>query len=71
MTFGEMRLYTKRFNNIVDSNAPKVVKDARLANLMSDLERAYNIPMLRNENFEKQNPFIMQLYRTVSEARAF
>ncbi|MEK4181754.1 hypothetical protein NSQ61_20135 [Aeribacillus sp. FSL K6-1121] len=69
MTAGEMLMFTKRFKNILSSKTPQSIKDARLANLMSDLERAYNIPMLRNENFEKQNPFVMQLYRTVSEAR--
>jgi len=71
MTTGEMLMFTKRFKNILEANTPQVVKDARLANLMSDLESAYNIPMLRSKNFEKQNPFVMQLYRTVSEARSF
>ena len=71
MTTGEMLMFTKRLKNILEANAPQVVKDARLANLMSDLEKAYNIPMLRSENFEKQNPFVMQLYCTVSEARSF
>ncbi|WLR50068.1 hypothetical protein LC040_12320 [Bacillus tianshenii] len=69
MTAGEMLQYTKRFNEIVDSNAPKHIKGIRLSNLMTDLEMAYNIPMLRNKAFEKQQPFVMQLYCTVSLAR--
>jgi hypothetical protein len=67
MTTGEMLIYTNRFKEIM--NGPNSLRDSRLANLMSDLEIAYHIPASRNENFEKQNPFLMQLYRTVSEAR--
>lgn len=69
MTFGEMLQYTNRLKEILESNAPQCIKDRRLANLMTDLEQAYNIPILRDQDFEKANPFLMQLYRTVSEAR--
>lgn len=70
MTFGEMLTYTNRLKEIIYSNAPRFIKDRRLANLMTDLEQAYGIPVLRNIEFEKENPFLMQLYRTVSEARS-
>lgn len=69
MTFGEMLAWTNRLKGIVSCDCPDQVKNARLANLMTDLEQAYQIPSLRNESFEKANPFVMQLYRTVSEAR--
>lgn len=70
MTFGEMLTYTNRLKEINCSNAPQFIRDRRLANLMTDLERSYGIPALRNEEFEKENPFVMQLYRTVSEERS-
>jgi len=70
MTVGEMLQYTNRLKEILASNAPRFIKDRRLANLMTDLEQAYGIPVLRNIEFEKENPFLMQLYRTVSEARS-
>lgn len=63
-----MLQYTKRFKEIM--NGPSSLRDSRLANLMSDLENAYLVPASRNENFEKENPFVMQLYRTVSEERS-
>jgi|GEM_PF-1286151 len=69
MTTGEMLQYTNRLKEIIHSNAPQFIKDRRLANLMTDLEQAYNIPTLRDQEFEKENPFVMQLYRTISEAR--
>lgn len=70
MTFGEMLQYTNRLKEILESNAPQSIKDRRLANLMTDLEQAYGIPILRDQEFEKENPFVMQLYRTISEARS-
>ncbi|WAA10815.1 hypothetical protein [Fervidibacillus albus] len=70
MTVGEMLQYTNRLKEILSSHAPVAIKDRRLANLMNDLEQAYEIPALRNKNFEKQHPFVMQLYKTVSEARS-
>lgn len=70
MTVGEMLQYTNRLKEILESNAPLFIKDRRLANLMTDLEQAYGIPILRDQEFEKENPFLMQLYRTISEARS-
>lgn len=70
MTTGEMLIYTNRFKEIISSSIPSRIKDQRLSNLMTDLEQAYDIPILQNENFEKENPFVMQLYRTISEARS-
>jgi len=71
MTFGEMLGFTKRFNSIMNSSGSDYFKTMRLSALMTDLEGAYGIPMLRDEDFEKKNPYLMQLYRTVSEARVF
>ena len=53
MTIGEMVGFTKRFNEII--NGPNSLRDSRLASLMSDLEQAYNIPTLRDQEFEKEN----------------
>lgn len=70
MTTGEMLLYTNRLKEI-RSIKNTDLRDARLANLMSDLETVYNIPMLYDESYNAENPFVMQLYRTVSEERTF
>lgn len=71
MTTGEMLVYTDRFKNITESTLSNQVKDTRLASLMTDLEHVYGIPMIRNEQFEQENPCLMQLYRTVSMERSF
>lgn len=69
MTFGEMLKWTERLNQILGGT--QCLKDKRLAQLMTDLERAYNIPILNDEEYNQKNPFVVQLYRAVSEARSF
>jgi hypothetical protein len=63
--------FTNRLKEIQDAFVSVNIKDYRLANLMSDLESAYQIPMMRKPEFEKANPFVIQLYKTVSESRSF
>ena len=72
MTTGEMIEYTNRFKGIM-SMPDSYTRDVRLASLMTDLE-GYGIPMFGKErivDFENHNPFVMRLYRTVSESRVF
>lgn len=67
MTVGEMLQWTKRFNQIL--GGARCLRDKRLAQLMTDLERAYNIPISNDEEYNQKNPFVIQLYRAVAEAR--
>lgn len=69
ITAGEMLDYTKRFKEIVQSKACQELKNSRLAAMMSDLEIAYSIPVFQSGDYKNINPQLMQLYRTVSEAR--
>lgn len=72
MTFGEMLGFTKRFRNIMNGTGSNQFRDIRLASMMTDLELAYGIrPFIQEEAFEQDNPYLMQLYRTVSEAKEF
>lgn len=59
----------ERFEEINKTDEP--LRTRRLANLMSDLEKMYGIPALRNPEFELQNPKLMAFYRKVSAARKF
>lgn len=69
ITFEDILYYTNRFNEIQDSSDSRFLKNARLTGLMSSLEATYKIPVLSNDVFERKNPFVMMLYRTISEAR--
>ncbi|MUV39440.1 hypothetical protein JNUCC1_03318 [Lentibacillus sp. JNUCC-1] len=67
ITFGEMKELTNRYKAIIKSPH----KDLRLANMLDDMRQAYGIPLLRNNQFEHNNPYLMQMYRTVSFSREF
>lgn len=44
-------------------------KDVRIAELMTIMERRYNIPMLRNEQWEKDNSYVISVYKAISNMR--
>lgn len=74
MRMGEMLGYTNRFIEIREAEVSNSIKDVRLANLMTDLEAKYQIPIFQSDRsiaFEKENQALMQFYRTVSAERAF
>lgn len=69
ITFKELMHWMRRFKNI--TNGPVTdVRDVRLANLMSDLETAYNIPFLNDDEYNKRNPIVIKLYKKISVARS-
>lgn len=69
MTTGEMLHYTNQLKKICSIKSVNL-RDAQLANLMTELEIKYKIPLIRDEEFEQKNPLLMQLYRTISELRS-
>jgi len=68
ITFKDLMHWMRRFKNI--TNGPVTdVRDVRLANLMTDLETAYNIPFLHDDEYNKRNPIVIKLYEKISKAR--
>lgn len=61
--------YRTQYDAIMDSS-PGRQRDLRLAALMTELERKYRIPALKNAEWESANPAVAELYREVSQARA-
>lgn len=70
MTAGEMVRFMDRLKGIVESKTTEAFKNERLANLMTDLERAYQIPGLL-ANAGDVDPVALQFYQTVSAERSF
>lgn len=44
-------------------------KDIQLSALMTKMEREFKIPMLREEQYEKENGDVIALYRKISMSR--
>lgn len=61
--------FKSQYNAIMDS-PPGRQRDLRLAALMTEMERQYRIPALKNTEWESANPAVADLYREVSKARA-
>lgn len=57
----------QEFESIIGLREP--TRTARLSMLMSRMEREFNIPMINNEQFNRDNVEVIKLYREISAAR--
>jgi hypothetical protein len=62
--------YNERYEEILHSDdLNSKEKTMELADLMTDMEYEFKIPMLRNEEWEKDNKKVIALYRKISMSR--
>lgn len=68
-----MRLdeYEKRFEFILEMDSKKSEKNLLLSGLMTDLERNFHVPMMKNEAWEHENSEVYALYRKIADSRVF
>lgn len=59
--------YWQDYQEVMDK--PRRRRDYMLADLMTDMEREFRIPMLASQAFNSQFPDVIRLYRTISQAR--
>lgn len=45
------------------------IRNIQLAALMTGMEKQFNIPIMRDDEYNKANPNIIELYRDISSAR--
>ncbi|WP_079479687.1 hypothetical protein [Halobacillus salinus] len=61
-----------RFQEILDAETGKSIKDTRLAVLMTDVEKVFEIPLMagrRLESFKEQHADVFEFYQKVSRSR--
>ena len=63
------RFYRKAIWIDANPHLTQYQKDSELAELMTAMERIYKIPMLRNEQWERDNSDIISIYRKISDMR--
>lgn len=63
--------YNQRHETLIHSDLSTYEKDLKLASLMTELESAFNIPMLRTPEWEQDHKSVIALYRKVSLSRSF
>jgi len=59
--------FREQFKEIMSNRKWK--RDYALADLMTDMEREYKIPMINSETFNKMNYDVMTLYKKISMSR--
>ena len=52
-----------------DPELTQYQKDKKLATIMTEMERAYKIPIFRNLAWEEENPKVIRVYREISDMR--
>jgi len=68
MTLNE---YYQRYETIMNLSVGPIERDKMLSSLMTDLERAFQIPMVKNEGWEKEYADVHAFYFKVSTSRSF
>ncbi|HEO2443875.1 hypothetical protein SRCM101294_00790 [Bacillus amyloliquefaciens] len=61
--------YQKQYEDIIHSAFSEKTKDEKLASLMTELEKEFCIPMLKNPKWERNNKKVNALYRKISMTR--
>ncbi|WP_251132690.1 hypothetical protein [Exiguobacterium sp. s80] len=61
--------YKVIYEDLMESPS-SIQRDLKLAALMTRMEQAFHIPMLKNEEWEKEHREVIGLYRQVSDARS-
>ena len=64
-----LKLYKKRYEDIIYSDLIDRKKDLKLIKLMMDMESAFSIPMIKNEAWNERNKDVIQLFQQVSNSR--
>jgi len=59
----------KEYGNIIHYSLKEPTRSHRLAALMTEMEREFKVPAIRNEGWESQNKAVITLYRQISLSR--
>ncbi|MBM0067934.1 hypothetical protein [Alkalicoccobacillus gibsonii] len=67
----DIKELNQRYEEIIHSNRPENIKTNQLSMLMTYMEGEYQIPMLKNPEWESNNRKVIALYRKISMSRVF
>lgn len=65
----DLASFYMQYETIINSNMSSQEKDKALSNLMTEMEKAYHIPLLRDSEWETKNKKVIALYRILSQSR--
>lgn len=59
----------RQYENILHADISLEEKDLEFSKLMAIMEEVFKIPYMKDENFEKNNPSVIAMYRKLSMSR--
>ncbi|MEC1387351.1 hypothetical protein [Aerococcus viridans] len=59
----------RRYEEIMQADVSDYYKTVKLAELMTEMEAEYRIPMLKKPEWEEKNRKVISLYRKISRSR--
>ncbi len=66
-----LELYNQRYAQIIHSDLTDGQKDLKLEQLMTDMESAFSIPMIKDKAWNEGNKDVIELFQQVSNSRKF
>ena len=66
-----LKLYKRRYEDIIHSDLIDRQKDLKLIQLMMDMESAFSIPMIKDKAWNEGNKDVIELFQQVSNRRKF
>lgn len=65
-----LQIINEKYERILHSEMSNRQKSREYAKLMTEMEKEFNIPVLKNEEWERENKAVVTLYRKISISRA-
>lgn len=65
-----LQIINEKYERILHSEMSNRQKSREYAKLMTEMEKEFNIPVLKNEEWERENKAVVALYRKISISRA-
>lgn len=66
----EIEEYKNKFAEVMKEKDIKK-RNLHLASIMTEMESRYNIPMLNDEEYNRNNKEVIELYKEIADARVF
>lgn len=64
-----LNLLNNKYKEIMESNLSDHEKSIEYAKLMTIMEKVFNIPLLQDKEYERNNKAVISLYRKISISR--
>jgi len=69
MIIKSLKQFNDEYESILHSDLTEDEKTVKYSSLMSEMERVYNIPLIKSSKWEQENKAVVAMYRKLSLSR--